>query len=184
MGKITFILGGTKSGKTSFAQRRAAELSEKHNHNVLYIATALALDSGMEKRIEAHKNSRPTEWVTAEESIAVSSILKKESEGKAAVILDCLTMLSTNILMQLGDKPDMVNAQELVTAEVKAILAEADRIEAELIIISNQVESGLVAPTRLGGIFQDIAGISHQLIAAAADDVYLMTAGLPQKLKG
>ncbi|MBI9106760.1 MAG: bifunctional adenosylcobinamide kinase/adenosylcobinamide-phosphate guanylyltransferase [Spirochaetales bacterium] len=184
MGKITLVLGGTKSGKTSLAQNRASELSGESGKNVSYIATALALDGGMEKRIEAHQRTRPAEWQTAEEPLKVSAILSAASIGKAAVIIDCLTMLATNIIMELGEDPAREEAQALVTSEVKAILAKAAGIDAELIIISNLVEVGLVAPTRLGGIFQDIAGISHQIIAAAADEVILMTAGIPQKLKG
>jgi len=184
MGKITLVLGGTKSGKTSFAQNRAGDLSESAAGGVLYIATALALDGGMKKRIAAHRLSRPGHWITVEETYKVSGILKKEAEAKTAVIIDCLTMLATNIIMRLGDEPNREEAQELVTTEVKDLLSAAADVDAEVIIISNQVEVGLVAPTRLGGIFQDIAGISHQIIAAAADEVILMTAGIPQKLKG
>lgn len=184
MGRITLVLGGTKSGKTSFAQNKAAKLAADLDKNILYIATARALDGGMKKRIAAHKASRPAEWITVEEPLHVSRILKSESAETSAVLLDCLTMLATNLLMELGDEPDRAEAQKMVIDEVEAILKEAEEIGPELIIISNQVEAGLVAPTRLGGIFQDIAGISHQLIASKADEVYLMTAGIPQKLKG
>ena len=184
MGKISLVLGGTKSGKTAYAQRLAAELSSKKGKNITYIATARALDEGMKRRIAAHRSSRPKEWITVEEPIKISRILQKAAVDKAAVIIDCLTMLSTNILMNLGEEPDPEGALRLVTSEVKAILTQAVEIEPDLIIISNHVETGLVAPTRLGGIFQDIAGISHQIIASAANTVILMTAGIPQKLKG
>lgn len=184
MGKVILVLGGTKSGKTSFAQKLAAELATGKGKNVTYIATARGLDEGMKKRIAVHRSSRPKKWITVEEPLEVSGILGKAAGNKAAVIIDCLTMLSTNILMELGENPDAEEALRRVTSEVKAILAQAVEIEPDLIIISNHVEAGLVAPTRLGGIFQDIAGISHQIIASAADTVYLMTAGIPQKLKG
>ncbi len=184
MGKIILVLGGTKSGKTSYTQRLAAELSKSKGKNVTYIATAQGLDEGMEKRISAHRSSRPKEWITVEEPFKISRILQKAAIDKAAVIVDCLTMLSTNILMNLGEEPDPEEALRLVTSEVKAIITQSIEIDPDLIIISNHVETGLVAPTRLGGIFQDIAGISHQIIASAADTVYLMTAGIPQKLKG
>ena len=183
MGKITLVLGGTKSGKTSFAQKRAGDLAEKQRKNVAYIATARALDEGMKARISAHAASRPAEWETVEEPLEVSRILKDSAGDKAAVILDCLTMLTTNIIMELREDLRREDARIMVMKEVESLLEAAEGISPELIIISNQVEVGLVAPTRLGGIFQDIAGISHQAIADKADEVVLMTAGIPLRIK-
>lgn len=184
MGGITLVLGGTKSGKTSWAQHRAASLSEKRKLPVGYIATAIGFDEGMKLRIATHRSSRPAEWPTYEEPRRVSAILNEAAAGKAALLLDCLTVLSTNILLDMGDEPDRQEAQDRVLREVDAILDAAQSIDAELIIISNLVEEGLVAPTRLGGIFQDIAGLSHQRIAARADRVVHMIAGIPRVLKG
>ena len=183
LGKITFVLGGIKTGKTNFAQKRAAGLQAESGLNIGYIATAKALDPAMTRRIEAHRASRPAAWETVEEPVSVSDVIIDAADGKAAVILDCFTMLMTNIIMLLGEEPDRMKAQRLIEAETDAVIANARDIRAELIIISNQVEAGLIAPTRLGGIFQDIAGVCHQKIAAAADEVVLMTAGIPQYLK-
>jgi adenosylcobinamide kinase / adenosylcobinamide-phosphate guanylyltransferase len=183
MGKVTLVLGGTKSGKTGWAQMRAQELSLATGKTVGYIATALPFDEGMKLRISKHQASRPSHWQTFEESRRVSSILAGASEGKAVLILDCLTLLATNIILEMGDEPDREEAQEAVLTEVSAILEEAEKLEAELIIISNYVEAGLVAPTRLGGIFQDIAGLCHQSVARKAEQVIYMVAGIPQCLK-
>lgn len=183
MGRVTLVLGGTKSGKTGWAQNRAGELSRESGKNVGYIATALPFDEGMKLRIKNHRASRPASWETIEESRRVSSILGDAARGKAALILDCLTLLATNIILEMGEDPDREEAREAVLTEVSAILDEAEKLEAELIIISNYVEAGLVAPTRLGGMFQDIAGLCHQEVARKADTVIYMIAGIPQCLK-
>jgi adenosylcobinamide kinase / adenosylcobinamide-phosphate guanylyltransferase len=184
VGKINLVLGGTKSGKTSWAQEKARALSAARALPVAYIATALPFDEGMKLRITKHRASRPTGWITFEEPLHVSRILEEAARGASAVILDCLTVLATNILMELGEEPDREEAQGKVLAEVEAILQAANKVDGELIIVSNLVEEGLIAPTRLGGIFQDIAGLSHQKIAARADRVVHMIAGIPRFLKG
>ncbi len=185
MSRLIFILGGTKTGKTGFAQKLGTDAQKASGKNVSYIATAKALDEGMEDRIKRHRQSRPSEWLTFEEPLVPSSIIEKAAAGASAVILDCFTMLATNIIMQLGEDPDRQKSQNAVTAEIENIIGACGSSDpdSQLIIISNQVESGLVAPTYLGGLFQDISGICHQMIAAAADEVYLMTAGIPQRLK-
>ena len=182
MGSITLVLGGTKSGKTTFAQQLAAETAG-NSSSVLYIATARAFDEGMEARIRKHRASRPAGWRTLEEPLCVSSALPEAAFGMQAVLLDCLTLLSSNIILHLGDEPDREEAQNRVLQEIEGIIQGASRMDAPLVVISNQVETGLVAPTRLGGIFQDIAGLSHQLVARHAEAVYLLTAGIPQRLK-
>ncbi len=183
MGRVVLVLGGTKSGKTQWAQNRALKCEDENSKNVAYIATAQAFDEGMKERIRKHRENRPEHWITFEECFSVSSILLDTGKDKAAVILDCLTVLSSNILFRLGEDPDRNLAQEQVLTEVSAILDSAAGIEGELIIVSNHVEEGLVAPTRLGGIFQDIAGLSHQMIAERADEVFHIIAGIPNRLK-
>ncbi|MDC7125363.1 MAG: bifunctional adenosylcobinamide kinase/adenosylcobinamide-phosphate guanylyltransferase [Spirochaetales bacterium] len=183
MGKIILVLGGTKSGKTSFAQNEASKLARLTGKNISYIATARALDQGMKDRIKRHKESRPNKWETWEEPLNVSEILTKAAMNKAAAILDCFTMLATNIIMELGENPERIAAMDAVSRETNAVISAAKGVNSTLFIISNHVEVGLIAPTALGGLFQDIAGINHQMLAREADEVYLLTAGIPQRLK-
>ncbi len=183
MGSIILVLGGTKSGKTTFAQQLAVDAAAEGAGAVLYIATATAFDEGMQARIRQHQSSRPAGWKTLEEPLCVSAALPEAAEGMQAVLLDCLTLLTSNIIMRLGDEPDREETQNRVLREVEGIIQGASRMDATLVVISNYVEAGLVAPTRLGGIFQDIAGLSHQLVARHADAVYMLTAGIPQRLK-
>ncbi|WP_020612415.1 bifunctional adenosylcobinamide kinase/adenosylcobinamide-phosphate guanylyltransferase [Sediminispirochaeta bajacaliforniensis] len=184
MGHLTLVLGGTKSGKTGWAQKRAAEREKQTGKTILYLATAQGLDPGMEERIRHHRASRPDSWITVEEPYFVADVLDEAARDKGAVILDCLTLLATNIILMKGEAPDPKEAQEAVLAEVEAIISASRRIEPELIIVSNHVEEGLVSPTPLGGMFQDIAGLSHQLIARHADEVVYMIAGIANTLKG
>ncbi len=183
MNHITLVLGGTKSGKSSWAQQRAREREAQLQLPVLYIATAEGRDEGMRSRIAEHKAARPSHWITLEEPLRVSEVIREASREKSAVILDCLTLLSSNLLMELGDPPDRDEAHRAVLGEVEALLDEASQCSCEVILISNYVEAGLVAPTYLGGLFQDIAGMTHQQCAGSAREVIMMIAGIPQQLK-
>lgn len=123
MSRLILILGGTKTGKTGFAQRLASEAQRNSGKRVSYLATAKALDEGMADRIRRHRKSRPFDWTTYEEALAPSGILEQAAEGASAVILDCFTMLATNIIMELGEDPDRQQAQKAVTEETGFLIA-------------------------------------------------------------
>ncbi len=184
MGKITLVLGGTKTGKTSFAQNSAQEIQDTESGSeVLYIATARVLDEEMADRVKKHIASRPSSWKTWEKSRELHVELSQQSSGCSAVILDCLTMLMTNIILDQGEEAERDEVQKIVEQEIELLITACKTIDANIFIISNQVENGLVSPTYLGRLFQDLSGLLHQYIARNADHVYLMTAGIPQKLK-
>lgn len=191
---MKLILGGVKSGKSSFASRLAAE--RESIGSVVYLATATAGDDEMKDRIRRHQTDRPAEWITVEEPRHpetcfkdwASKPLNKDTPG--TVLFDCVTLWLTNLLAPMGDSPDRTEAFTLGEREAKRLLESVlswERSAAagsrETIFVSNLVETGLISPWPLGRIFQDLAGLTHQLLAAAADEVFLMTAGLPQKLK-
>lgn len=180
---ITLVLGGTKTGKTSYAENRAKSYSEENNVPVHYIATARAFDDEMVKRIARHRASRPDHWITIEEPIRVSKELSALKGKKTIVILDCLTLLMTNLIFDKGESCPREVAEEVVFSELESIISEFAFQENELIIISNQVENGLVSEHRWARMFQDIAGMAHQKLAAAAENVYIMNAGIPLKIK-
>ena len=180
---IVLILGGTKTGKTTFAENRARLLSVERNISVHYIATAKAIDDEMVRRIAKHQEKRPSHWITIEESSNVSDVIQSLSGENTVFILDCLTLLMTNLLFMKGENCTREEAESVVFSEVDNIIREAARIKTELIIISNQVENGLVSEHKWARMFQDITGMTHQRLAAAADHVFMMNAGLAQKLK-
>ncbi|MCF7934247.1 MAG: bifunctional adenosylcobinamide kinase/adenosylcobinamide-phosphate guanylyltransferase [Spirochaetia bacterium] len=186
MAVITLILGGTKSGKTTFAQDRAAARqreAEADRSQVLYTATARVLDDEMASRVAKHIAGRPASWKTWEQSRALHAGIRDAAEGCCAVIIDCFTMLATNIILDHDEQTARDELQKAVTDELGLLLDACDEIDGEVLIISNHVEAGLVSANRLGRLFQDVSGVCHQIIAAQADSVYLMTAGLAQQLK-
>lgn len=182
MGKLTLILGGARSGKSAFAERLAAKLGER----VVYIATAEAKDDEMIARIKAHKAQRPSHWQTLEIRQYIGQRLQEEPPEADVVLLDCITLLVTNVL--LADDPDLDNLDEVaaqiaVEKEIESVVTEVSQSSAHWIIVSNEVGLGLVPLYPLGRIYRDILGRANQQIAACADVVYFMLAGMPMCLQ-
>ncbi len=171
-----FILGGARSGKSHFAQELATNLS----HKVLFIATGEPLDKEMQARIEEHRKARPKCWRTLEVPISIGRQLEKQLGDAEVVIIDCLTLLISNLLK---DKPDYLEAEKRVTAEIDQLISLMTRVNASFIIVSNEVGMGLVPETRLGRMFRDLLGKTNQLMAQHATEVYFTLAGVPIKVK-
>ncbi len=174
--ELILILGGARSGKSSHAEKLALELA---GPDVLYIATAQAFDDEMRSRIAAHRAARPTGWRTLE-----APSLRTAAIGlPRVVLLDCLTLLASNAILALGDTPSAQEAEAAVDAEVSALLAAYREGDATWIVVSNEVGLGLVPPYPLGRIYRDALGRANQCLAAAADRVLFMVAGLPLTIK-
>lgn len=178
MGKLILLLGGARSGKSSYAQRYAL----KHGGKVVYIATARALDLEMETRIRVHRQERPLEWTTLEVPQGVAEAVMQLAFSPDVVLLDCLTMLTTNLLLQASpdpDNPDEEAGETAVQNEVDAIICAARGGDADWVVVTNEVGLGLVPATPLGRVYRDVLGRANQLIAAVADEVYWLAAGIP-----
>ena len=179
--KLTLILGGARSGKSSFAEARAAEAQGK----VVYVATAQAFDEEMEDRIRAHQASRPANWVTVEAPTAVAQVLGDKAEEAEVVLLDCITLMAMNAY-GMGVEDDLeaqAAAEAKLMEEVEALLEVAANSEAEWLVVSNEVGLGLVPPYPLGRAYRDALGRANQRLAQAADEVIFMVAGLPLWVK-
>lgn len=190
MGYLTFILGGARSGKSSYAQGLAEKIEMERGGEVVYLATGSAGDEEMRERIVKHRKSRPGNWKTVEAECKVSTAIAEECKQSSVIIIDCITLLITNILLaksedveELAIKLESLEVEKLVLLEIGHIIEKAKKTGADIIIVSNEVGTGIVPEYKLGRIFRDIAGRVHQLLAAEADEVYFMTAGLAQKLK-
>lgn len=183
MGKLIFILGGARSGKSAYAQQLAREADRERGGGVVCIATAEAGDEEMRARIERHRRDRPPGWETVEAPSGIGAVVAQVGVERAAVIVDCLTLLMSNLLLAGGEDVDADEAAKTILREVEELIAAARAVGADVIVVSNEVGMGVVPPTRLGCLFQDIAGQAHQFLARAADEVYFMLAGLPQRLK-
>jgi len=172
MSEFIFILGGARSGKSAYALNLAKERSRK----VLYIATAEAGDSEMRNRISKHKASRPRYWKTVEEPLDLIAALEKHKHKYEVIIIDCLTLYLSN-LMHKGLK------QGAIIKIIKEASGCIKAMKEAVIVISNEVGLGIVPENRLAREFRDIAGLSNQIMARAADEAVFIQAGIPLKLK-
>lgn len=173
MKKFVFILGGARSGKSSYAVERAKKLKKK----VAFIATATSPDREMKERIKLHKVSRPRQWKLIEEGKEVSSILSKLNGKYEVVLIDCLGLLISNLLeSNLEDEEIKRRIKKLINATLKVNLTT--------ILVSNEVGSGIVPVKPLARRFRDILGLANQMMAKKADEVIFMQSGIPVMLKG
>jgi adenosylcobinamide kinase / adenosylcobinamide-phosphate guanylyltransferase len=166
--KLTLVLGGARSGKSRYAESLIATLPPPW----LYVATAEAGDEEMTARIRAHRARREPDWRTIEAPRHLVAALQKA--GTTPVLVDCLTLWLANLM--LAD----IDIEAETTHLEKALAAAA----APVILVANEVGSGIVPDHLLGRKFRDLQGMLNQRIAARADHVVLMVAGLPLALKG
>jgi adenosylcobinamide kinase / adenosylcobinamide-phosphate guanylyltransferase len=178
MGKLTFILGGARSGKSTHAQK----LAEQSGKSVTFLATATASDDEMAARIAKHQQERPAGWQTREIPCEIARVLKNQAIETELVLLDCLTLLLNNVLFSSEtdfDHPDEAAAAEKAETEIQSLLASIAASPANWIVVSNEVGLGLVPPYPLGRLYRDLLGRANQLFAAQADEVLWMVAGIP-----
>ena len=177
MGKLIFILGGARSGKSTYAQR----LAKGSSKSVAFIATAQAGDDEMSARITKHRADRPAEWMTLEIQQGIAAYLKGHPAQAELYLLDCVTLLASNILFQYteGEVTDEQKVTDAIKTEVEELLAYIRAQKADWIIVSNEVGLGLVPPYPLGRVYRDLLGMANQTLAAAADEVYMLMAGIP-----
>ncbi len=177
--ELILVLGGARSGKSAYAEHLAYT---RGGDNVLFVATAEALDHEMQQRIQAHRRSRPPAWRTLEVPREVAPALKAAYNGETAVVVDCITLLVANILGTYAD-PFTPAATQAVQGEIEALLETGRALKTTIIFISNEVGWGLVPTTPLGRAYRDLLGWANQRIAQAADEVYLLVAGIALPLK-
>jgi adenosylcobinamide kinase/adenosylcobinamide-phosphate guanylyltransferase len=175
---LILILGGARSGKSKYAEALAGQLGQQ----VLYIATAEAQDDEMAERIAVHRQRRPVHWQTLEAPRNVGAALATIEREPEVLLLDCLTLLVSNLVLTLEDQPQEL-IEAAVQAEIKAIIAAQVERGVPLIIVSNEVGLGLVPPYPLGRLYRDVAGRANQYVAAQADRVLFIVAGLPLTVK-
>ncbi|MCZ6788939.1 MAG: bifunctional adenosylcobinamide kinase/adenosylcobinamide-phosphate guanylyltransferase [Chloroflexi bacterium] len=188
--RLILVTGGARAGKSGFALRLAQGLSlpaEPGSTPVLFVATAEAGDAEMEERIREHRSSRPAEWSTLEEPIhlseAVSTALSEPGTRDAGVVVvDCLNLWVSNMLLA-GQDSERAAIEEGVLDSARRLLECYQQGTASFVLVSNEVGLGLVPSHPLGRHFRDLLGKVNQLVAAEADEVYLLVAGLPLELK-
>lgn len=167
------ILGGARSGKSHYAELCATESTLE----VIYVATAQALDKEMQVRIHHHQKQRPSHWRLIEEPLDLISVLQNNANENTCILVDCLTLWLSNQLCSELHKPNIEKNVNLL-AELVPTLA------GQIIFVSNEVSMGIVPLGEVSRHFVDEAGRLHQKLAAVCDRVTLMVAGIPSQIKG
>lgn len=169
-GKIILVLGGARSGKSAYAEGLidASKLAK------VYVATGQAFDREMSDRIETHQVRRGPEWENVEEPLDLTGVLQNSAAEGSAVLVDCLTLWLTNLMLEQKDAATLGNQLAAALPDLPGLI----------VFVSSEVGHGIVPDNYLARSFRDQAGLLHQKIAAIADEVYFVAAGLPLKLKG
>ncbi len=183
MVKSILITGGARSGKSRLAQ----ELALKSGKPVLFVATAWAGDEEMRQRIEDHRKARPMTWSTLEVTTHVGNQIRQSIGESQVVIVDCITLLVSNILNQyidqVSEQVDASLVEQEVTREIEELVTCINSVSATFILVTNEVGLGLVPANRIGRLYRDLLGKANQRLAQQANEVYLMVAGLPVLIK-
>lgn len=170
-GRIVFVTGGARSGKSGFALSEALKITGKK----AFLATAEATDKEMEDRIKRHKRDRGSGWKIFEEPIHIARLVKEIDGQYPAIVVDCLTLWLANVMMSGLDA-------EKETDRLMAVLKAMKK--SKVFLVSNEVGMGIVPENELARRFRDMAGRLNQRVTAIADEVYITLSGIPMKIKG
>ncbi len=177
MARTIFITGGARSGKSVFAEKLAGGFGGQ----LAYLATAQAFDEEMDERIRKHQLRRGESWTTIEEPLHLPQALAVNDGVFQAILVDCVTLWLSNMLClheELGDE-----TTERVMEDVRRLAATVREVRTPLIFVSNEVGMGIVPDNPLARIFRDIAGQANQMLAASADEAWMVVSGIPVRLK-
>ena len=179
MGIVTLITGGSRSGKSAFAQ----QLAEQEPGAKLFLATCPVTDDEMAARIKRHiADRKEAGWMTVEEEVDVADRLEKSQEY-TVVLVDCLTLWVNN-LMYHAEQENEVLDEDTVAAKAAEILQKTREHSGRVLFVTNEVGLGIVPENETARRYRDLVGRCNQRIAAAADDVYLVSCGIPIQIKG
>lgn len=186
MAEIVVVTGGARSGKSGYSESLAKNLGEK----ILYIATAIPFDGEMQNRIAKHQQTRPRKWETYEGYEDLHKKVFSDGEKYDGILIDCITVMITNIMFGHGDFDEnsislavMDDIEIHIKKQLSTLIEVAKDVNVPLIMVTNEVGSGIVPETKMGRVFRDLAGRVNQFIAQQADSVYLLVSGIPVKVK-
>ena len=173
MREIIFILGGCRSGKSRYAVKLAEGFAGDRK---IYIATADPGDDEMKQRIEQHQKERSKSWTTIEEPILLPEAIDENSPKSDLILVDCLTLWISNILLE-------TNNMDNTSKHIERLIQSLANVKCPVILVSNEVGTGIVPENALARRFRDVAGHVNQNVAACSDKVIWMAAGIPVKIK-
>lgn len=179
MAQIILVTGGSRSGKSSFAEKKARELSDSR----LYVATCPVTDPEMEKRIERHRRERSgMGWLTEECELKLGALLESHHDVQV-VLVDCLTLWINNLMYRAEQVGERVS-EEKIEKEIISLGAVCRQRPGTVIFVTNEVGLGIVPENKQARLYRDLVGRCNQCMAGEADEVYLVTCAIPQQLKG
>lgn len=182
---MILITGGARSGKSTYAEQLAKSFGER----VLYVATSIPFDDEMKLRIKRHREQRPAHWQTLEAYKNLDVQIESCIKGKDAVLLDCITIMITNIMLETDTDWDNITndmslqVEEKVKKEIETLIETGKKNDTPLIMVTNEIGMGIVPDNPLSRLFRDIAGRMNQMLAHASDEVYLCVSGIPVRIK-
>lgn len=177
---LILVTGGARSGKSAWAEQRATELSTISGGGVTFIATAEVRDMEMRLRVAQHRKSRPRTWKTIEAptGIAAALLSKAKLEPGSVLLLDCVTMLVSNIMTGERAMNEPSKAEQAVQAELRAVLRIARERKTTVIMVTNELGAGIVPDNELSRNYRDVVGRINQWLAAQAEGIWLVVSGL------
>ncbi|WP_300329578.1 bifunctional adenosylcobinamide kinase/adenosylcobinamide-phosphate guanylyltransferase [Fusobacterium sp.] len=186
MGKLIYISGGARSGKSGFAEKY---MDEKYDKKI-YLATGVAFDEEMKDKISKHKRRRGKNWKTIENYKNLPTLLKGHIEGYDAILLDCLTNMVSNLMILDNDRDwekitmeELNKVKERMVKDVNEILDFVEENNIDMVVVSNELGMGLVPDNYLGRYFREIAGKINQIAAKKSEEAYFVVSGIPMRLK-
>ncbi len=173
MNKTTFVIGGCRSGKSGHALKLAEKTSDKKR---LFIATCVPRDEEMKQRIMRHRQERNKSWETVEEPLLIPEAITEHSRDAQVILVDCLTLWISNLLLEIKDV-------EKINQCVAGLARAIESCACPVILVSNEVGTGIVPENSLARLYRDIVGFANQKIAQSCEDVIWMVAGIPVRIK-
>jgi adenosylcobinamide kinase / adenosylcobinamide-phosphate guanylyltransferase len=170
---VTLVLGGVCSGKSHYAQQLGEDAGR-----VVFVATAEVRDDEMQRKVERHQNTRPQHWQTVEQPLGLAEVIVRHGPNCDLMIIDCLTFFAANLLEASGDDPHAIERA------VEDLCLALESPPCAVVLVSNEVGSGVVPAYPSGRRFRDLLGEMNQNVARVASNVLLLVAGLPLALKG
>ena len=174
MKELIFVIGGCRSGKSRHALETADGIS---GNNKVFIATCIPHDAEMQQRIDRHQKERGQDWQTVEAPVHLPRTIVECSRQTNVLLVDCLTLWISNLLMETEN-------DEVIDEQIFRLIQSIASADCPVILVSNEVGAGIVPENKLARRFRDLVGAANQAVAAQADSVVWMVAGIPVKIKG
>lgn len=174
---MILVTGGARSGKSSFGESLLKDLDK-----VLYIATSIPFDDEMKDRVRKHRESRSSHWETLEAYKDFEDKIQNKYDG---VILDCITIMITNLLLEKIDEfnEDYNAIEAYIMKEIEKAVKVLKSLNSKVVLITNEIGAGIVPENKMSREFRDIAGRVNQYLGKECEEVYLAVCGIPVKIK-